>query len=88
MYDHNNLSHLSISLEKTRANTFWPDHNFVCYLVVSEVNTALSSGHFQNYGLVQPSLDFWRALKIYFLDNTIGVGLGGNRPPKRACKIP
>ena len=56
--------------------------------MVSEVNTALGSGHFQNYGVVQPSLYFWRDLAIYCLENTIGVELGENGRPKRNAKIP
>ena len=55
---------------------FWPDHNFAWYLSVSEVNTDLAPGHFQNYGVVQLSLDFWRALKIEFLKNTTGLNWG------------
>ena len=48
----------------------------------------MASGHFQNDGVVQPSLYFWRALTIECLENTIGVELGDNGWPKRACKIP
>ena len=43
-----------------------------------EVNIALASGHFQNDGVVQPSLDFGRDLEIEYLENTIGVELGDN----------
>ena len=46
--------------------------------MVLEVNTALASGHFQNDGLVQPILDFQRALAIECLNNTIGAELGDN----------
>ena len=52
-----------------------------------EVNTALASCHFQNDGVVQPSLDFRRSLLIEFLDNKIGVYLGENRKPKRISKL-
>ena len=46
------------------------------------------SGHFQNGGVVKPSLDFWRELSIECLDNKIGVELGYQKKPKRVCKIP
>ena len=85
---HNNQIHAPLSLESTWANKFWPDRNFSWYLAVSEVNTALASGHFQNYGVVQPILDFCRALAIECLENTIGVEFGDNVKPKRDCKIP
>ena len=52
-----------------------------------EVNTSLASGHFQNDGVVQPSLDFWRSLAIECLENTIGFELGDNGQPKRTSKI-
>ena len=48
--DHNNRRHAPMYLDNTRETKFCPDHNFVWYLAVSEVNTALASGHFQNYG--------------------------------------
>ena len=67
---------MPVSLDRTWENKLWPDHNSSWYLVVSEFNTALVSGYFQNNGVVQPSLDFWRALAIYFLENKIGVELG------------
>ena len=57
---------------------FWPDHNFAWYLAVSEFNTDLVSGYFQNYGIVQPSLDFLRALAIECFYNTIWVELRKN----------
>ena len=60
--NHNYKIHVPISLERTWATKFWPDRNFSCYLVMSEVNTDLELGHFQNDGIVQPSLYFWRAL--------------------------
>ena len=53
-----------------------------------KVNTDLASGHFQNNGVVQISLDFRRALAIECLKNTIGVDLGKNGRPKRTSKIP
>ena len=56
--------------------------------MVLEVNTALASGHFQNDGLVQPILDFQRALAIECLNNTIGAELGDNGRPNQTSKIP
>ena len=78
MDDHNKWRHAPIYLEMTRTTKFWPDCNFAWYLALSEVNIALASGHFQNDGVVQPSLYFWRALTIECLENTIGVELGDN----------
>ena len=75
---HNNMRHGSISLESTRATKFCPDRNFSWYLAVSEVNTALASGHFQNDGVVQPSLYFWIDLAIECHENKIGVELVDN----------
>ena len=86
--EHNNRRHAPISLERTWATKLWPDQKFTWYLAVSEVNTALESGHFQNDGVVQPSLNFRRALAIECLENTIGVELGENGRPKRTSKIP
>ena len=54
---------------------------------MSEVNTDIESGHFKNDGVVQPSLDFRKALAIECLDNTIGIELGEKRLPKRNFKI-
>ena len=64
LHDHNNWIHAPISLDRTWATKFWPDCNFDWYIVLSEVNTALASGHFQNDGVVKPSLDFWIASAI------------------------
>ena len=52
------------------------------------VHRALASDHLQNGGVVQPSMDFWRALEIDFLKNTIGVELGENVIPKTTSKLP
>ena len=72
MGDHNNQRHAPISLDKTWATKLWPNRNFSWYLSVSEFHTALVSGHFQNDGVVQPSLKFRRASEIERLDNAIG----------------
>ena len=86
--DHNKHRHAPMSLERTWATNFWPDCNFAWYLEMSEVNTALVSGRFQNDGVVQPSLDFWRYFAIECLENTIGFKLGDNGQPKRTYKLP
>ena len=64
VYDTNNQIHVTIYLDRTRATNFSPDRKFAWYLALSGVNTALASGHFQNYGVVQPGLYFWRLLSI------------------------
>ena len=51
-----------------------------------EVNTDLVSGNFENDGVLQPSMEFWRALEIECLENKIGVELGDNGWQKRAFK--
>ena len=61
---HNNMRHATFSLKRTWSNKFWPDSNFAWYLAVLEVNTDLASGHFQNDGVVQPGMYFWRVLEI------------------------
>ena len=76
--DRNNQRYAPISLERTRVAKFWNDHNFDWYLVMSEVNTALASYHFKDDVVVQTSLDFWIALTIEYLNNTIGVEFGDN----------
>ena len=85
---HNNRRHAPISLERIQTTKLWPNHNFAWYFAVSEVNTDIASGHFKNDGVVPPSLNFWRYLAIYFLENTIGVELGDNGIPKKYSKIP
>ena len=62
--NHNNRRHSPILLERTWDNKFWTDHTFGWYLAVTEVNTALASGHFQNGGNIMPTLAFWRQLAI------------------------
>ena len=54
--------------------------------MVPEFNTALLSRHFQNDGVVQPSLDFQRALAMECLENKIRVELGENRKSNRIFK--
>ena len=82
-----NRRHVKISLDRTWSTKFCPDRKFAWYLVVLEVNTAIASGNFQNDGVVQPSLDFQRALAIECLENKIGVELGQNGRPKSTSKI-
>ena len=63
-----------------------PEGNFPLYfksidhyhISGSQINTALASGHFQNYGVVQPSLYFKKCLTIKCLENKIGVEFGEN----------
>ena len=58
-------------------------------LQVSEVNTSLSSGQFQNDGVVvQPSLDFLERFGKYSAPRIrSGVELGENGIPKRNSKL-
>ena len=76
--DDNNHRHVPIYLKMTWATKFCPGRKIAWYLAVSEVNIALASGHFQNYGVLQPSLDFFRAFSIDFLYNIIWVEFGDN----------
>ena len=85
LYYHNNWIYVNIYLDRKWVTKFWIDCNFAWYLDVSEVNTAIASGHFKHYGLVQPSVEFQRALTIYCLDNTTSVELGDNLRSERAC---
>ena len=59
-----NLIHAPIFKDITWMTILFPDPNFSWYLTLLEVNIALASGHFQNYGVVQPSMYFRRALAI------------------------
>ena len=88
MDDHNNRRHAHISLERTGATKFWPDRNFAWYLAASEFNAALAMGHFQNGGVLQPSLDFRRGLAKECLENTIRLEPGDIGRPQRGCTIP
>ena len=45
-------------------------------------------GHFQNGGVLQPSLDFRRGLSKECLENTVGLEPGGIRQPQRGCTLP
>ena len=58
--DHNNKRHDPISIQRTWANKFWPNRSFAWYLDVTEVNTALSDGHFRKGGHLIPTLKFRR----------------------------
>ena len=62
--DSNIWRHAYIYLERTWFTKSWSDRNFAWYLPVSELNTALASGQFQNYMVVQPSLEFGRVLAM------------------------
>ena len=82
--DHKNNRHPPIFLERKWTSRLFPDQNFAWCFALSEVKTALASGHFQNYGVVQPSLDVWISLEIECLENIICIELGDNGRPKRA----
>ena len=56
LYDHKTWIYATIYLYITWVTKFWPDQNFYWYHDVSEVNTDLASGNFQNDGVVQLSL--------------------------------
>ena len=83
---HNSKSQSNISLERTWATKSWVDSNFSWYLAVTEVNTALASGHFQNGGNIMLTLDFWRQLVLQCMENTIGTDPGSVGRPIRACR--
>ena len=78
--DHNNRFHSTISLESTWDIKSWMYCNLAWYLVVTEVNTALASGKFQNDGNVMPDLYFWRKLVIHcieiLLEQIMGILVG------------
>ena len=84
----NNRRHTHISLERTGATKFWTDRNFPWYLAASEFNAALAMGHFQNGGVLQPSLYFRQGLAKECLENTIGLEPGDIGRPQRGCTIP
>ena len=86
--DQNNRRHAPIYLERTLATKFWLDRNFDWYLAASEVNADIAMGHFQNGGVLQPSLDFRRGLAKECLENTIGLDPGDIGRPQRGCTIP
>ena len=67
---------------------FWPDLNFAWYLDMSEGNTGLASGNFQNCEVVKPSVYFQIYLEIEYLENQIWVEFGDNGQPTRDCKDP
>ena len=46
------------------------------------------SGHFQNDGVVQTSLDVWRYLAIEWIENTIAVEFGENGQSNGTYRIP
>ena len=55
---------------------------------MTEVNTALASGHFQNGGNIMLNLDFWGQLEIHCMENTIGTDTGDVGSPMRDYRIP
>ena len=50
--------------------------NFAWYLAVTEVNTAITAGHFQNGGDIMLTLDFQRQLVIQCMKNTVLIDPG------------
>ena len=83
---HNNRPHSPISLKRTWDTKFWPYRNFVWYFVVTEKSTALATGHFQNGGDIMPTLDFWRQLEIWCIENNIGTYHGDVGKPMWVCR--
>ena len=55
---------------------------------MTEVNTALASGHFQNGVDIMPTLAFRRQLAIQCMENAIGTEPGDIGRPVRACRRP
>ena len=53
---------------------------------MTELNTALASGNFQNGGNIMPTLYFWRQLDLKCMKNTIGTDPDDIDGPMRACK--
>ena len=70
---HNSRRHAPLSIERTLATTLWPDGNFTCYLAITEVNTALTDGHFLKGGKLIPTLKFHRKFAHDMMENKIGV---------------
>ena len=86
VYEHNNIMHAPISIERTRATKLWPDRNFICYLDVTEVNTALADGHFRKGGKLIPTLHFRRKIAHKMMENTVGVDtVDYGRPGMSTC---
>ena len=55
---------------------------------MTEANTALASGHYQNGGDIMPTLDFWIHVVIQCMENTIETDPGDIGMPMRACVWP
>ena len=81
---HKNRRHAPISLQGTWESKFCPDHNFPWYIAMSEGNTALESGNFQNYGAVQPIIDFFKSLINILPLEYNRVGIGGQWATKKS----
>ena len=73
VYDHNHRRHYPILIDRTCETKFFPDRNFVWYLDVTEVNTALSDGHFHKGGKFITTLQFRSKLTHEMMEKTIGV---------------
>ena len=84
--NHNNRSNAPISLERKWVTKFWPNRNFAWYLAVTEVNTALTDGHFRKGGNLIPTLQFRRKLAHKMMENTIRVNtVDYGRPRSSTC---
>ena len=71
---------------RTWATKFCSDRNSAWYLAVTEVNTALSDGHFRKGGKLIPTFKFWMKLAHEMMGNTIGVDtLDSGRPRRSIC---
>ena len=86
--NHNNKHHSPISIKRTWATKFWNNCNFAWYLAMTEVSTALVSGHFPNGGDVMPIFAFWGQLAMQCTENTIGTDTGDIGTPVGGCRRP
>ena len=73
VYDHNNRIHDPISIDRTWVTDFLPNRNFAWYLAVTEVNMALSDGHFRKGGQLIPTFQFRKKLVDEMMEKIIGV---------------
>ena len=84
--NHNTRCHYPILVERTQDTKFWTYLNFEWYLVVTEMNTVLASGHFQHGGNIMPTLNFQRQLAIHCMENITGTEPGDIGRHMWACR--
>ena len=84
--DHNNRRHDPISMERKWATKFYPGRNFVWYLDVSEMNTALANGHFRKGGKLIPTFQFRRKISNEMIENSIGIEIVNSGRPRRSTR--